>query len=893
MRRHRFVLWIALTLTFSGTLALAVEKNLPPWTDDSGLTINAYPHRFSPLRQSANLVARVYHQVDVPVGIKWTMTIRDQQSHLLRVFAGSNEFEPGEPIQLMSVWDGRDEAGAIVGDGVYRIETEIEMRARREAPFLRRNLMDEDNRPLERQSVIRQGFVGFVEVHAFLGPLSVAPHSQTPHDPGVPYNFYFGTLHTQTSYSDGGHPNDATCASSTTHAAGDFDPPQAYNYARNTAHLDYMAVTDHNHFFNDACVGCSAAQVIQRYHTGLNAAAAATVDGSFVAIFGMEWGYIGNSSFPNEGHVNLYETPKLFGWEPSGCTLGSNCYYEVFTDQAGASYPAMYTKALANPSGWGAFGQWNHPSNDAGLDFNQMQYTTDGDDLIHTIAVISGPATDSSTATTDTGYRYSGDNKASYSIYATIDMYNRALGAGYHLAPTADSDVHCSNYGTSTRDRTVILASTLTKASIFDAIHNRRMYATSNVNTQLVYTMLNGASTYYMGAGGVRTSGPVATSGAITLHTSVWDPDGTAVTSIKIKEPVPNNTDGSATVIATGTASPFDTTFTPGAGKHCYYVYVTMATGDELWSSPIWINQGATPDTTPPTTSITAPANGATVSGTTVVTASASDDVGVSRVEFYLDSALAATDTTSPYQWSWDTNTAANGAHTLTSKAYDAANNIGTSAAVSVTVNNVSDFSLSATPASVTVAPGATASYTVTIARSGGFAGVVTFSISGLPAGATGTFNPNPSSTNSSALTVTTSTTTPAGSYPLTITGVGGSLTHTASVTLVVQAGNFTLAITPTSRTVQSNGGSTTYTVNVTRTSFTSSISFSVTGLPTGATGSFSPNPATANSTTLTVTVPASSPAGTYTLTVTGTAGGLSRTATTTLVKSTSCNGNC
>jgi beta-lactamase superfamily II metal-dependent hydrolase len=93
-------------------------------------------------------------------------------------------------------------------------------------------------------------------------------------------------------------------------------------------------------------------------------------------------------------------------------------------------------------------------------------------------------------------------------------------------------------------------------------------------------------------------------------------------------------------------------------------------------------------DTIPPTTSITAPLNGATVSGTTSVTASASDNVGVTKVEFYLDGALKSTDTTSPYSWSWDTTTATNGAHSLTSKAYDAALNVGTSTAVNVTVSN-------------------------------------------------------------------------------------------------------------------------------------------------------------------------------------------------------------
>jgi len=93
-------------------------------------------------------------------------------------------------------------------------------------------------------------------------------------------------------------------------------------------------------------------------------------------------------------------------------------------------------------------------------------------------------------------------------------------------------------------------------------------------------------------------------------------------------------------------------------------------------------------DITPPVTSITAPLNGATVSGTTSVTASATDNVGVTKVEFYLDGSLKSTDTTSPYSWSWDTTTTTNGSHSLTSKAYDAALNVGTSTTVNVTVSN-------------------------------------------------------------------------------------------------------------------------------------------------------------------------------------------------------------
>jgi hypothetical protein len=93
-------------------------------------------------------------------------------------------------------------------------------------------------------------------------------------------------------------------------------------------------------------------------------------------------------------------------------------------------------------------------------------------------------------------------------------------------------------------------------------------------------------------------------------------------------------------------------------------------------------------DQTPPTTAITSPADGATVSGTVTVNAGASDDVGVAKVEFYVDGALKGTDTTAPYQFAWNTVSVANGSHALQSKAYDAVNNVGASPPITVTVNN-------------------------------------------------------------------------------------------------------------------------------------------------------------------------------------------------------------
>jgi subtilisin family serine protease len=98
---------------------------------------------------------------------------------------------------------------------------------------------------------------------------------------------------------------------------------------------------------------------------------------------------------------------------------------------------------------------------------------------------------------------------------------------------------------------------------------------------------------------------------------------------------------------------------------------------------------GGTPgDTTPPSTSITSPAGGATLSGTATISANASDNVGVSRVDFYAGATLLGSDTSSPYSFDWNTTAVTNGSYSLTTRAFDAAGNSATSGAVSVTVSN-------------------------------------------------------------------------------------------------------------------------------------------------------------------------------------------------------------
>ncbi|NOK20015.1 M20/M25/M40 family metallo-hydrolase [Corallococcus carmarthensis] len=99
---------------------------------------------------------------------------------------------------------------------------------------------------------------------------------------------------------------------------------------------------------------------------------------------------------------------------------------------------------------------------------------------------------------------------------------------------------------------------------------------------------------------------------------------------------------------------------------------------------------GQPSDTTAPTVALTAPASGATVNGTTSITATASDNVGISKVEFLVDGAVKGTVFSSPYSYAWDSRTVANGSHTVTAKAHDSAGNNTTATARTVTVANVS-----------------------------------------------------------------------------------------------------------------------------------------------------------------------------------------------------------
>jgi len=222
-----------------------------------------------------------------------------------------------------------------------------------------------------------------------------------------------------------------------------------------------------------------------------------------------------------------------------------------------------------------------------------------------------------------------------------------------------------------------------------------------------------------------------------------------------------------------------------------------------------------------------------------------------------------------------------------TNVGWDFATGIGTINAANL-VNNwppsapQPDFTLSASPTTVTILQGSLGSTTIAINPANGFNGSVTLSASGVPSGVTATLGTNPA-TSSSSLTLTASGSATTGTFTVTVTGTSGSLSSKTTVTLTVNpAGDYALSVSPSSLSV-AQGAQGTSAITVTpQNGFNGSVSLSATDLPSGLTAAFNPV-STANTSALTVTASSTATLGTFTVTIAGKSGALSHSATVSL----------
>jgi hypothetical protein len=580
--------------------------------------------------------------------VSWALEIVDPKGNVVERWTGVEQLKD-KPVSVNVDWAGRNRRNALP-DGIYKA------RLRAMSEDTQRGIASGADAVLRRLAAAK-GEVEEQEWEIAIGQQQAkaeapATMSIAAAPASLPYTVYFGNLHSQTNHSDGGGEL-SSCVGAQNPQSGAYSPTDAFNFAKSRG-LDFLMASEHNHMYDGSDstnTSADPATAKALYQSGLSMAAsfnAANPD--FLAIYGMEWGVISNG-----GHMNIFNSNELLGWE-------SNSSGQLIADTytAKSDYASLYT--LMKQRGW--LGQFNHPSTSGQFIVNgvALGYTADGDEAMALCEVMNTSAFSTNTTETETSRsNYEGACK-------------KALEAGYHVAFSTDQDNHCANWGASYTNRTGVLipsGTALSTAAFMDAIRARRVFATMDKTSQLVLT----ANGHMMGE-------RFSNTGTLNLVANFSSSSGKTVSTSEFYEGVPGR-NGTVTLLA----SSANTTITPSDGAHFYYAKVTQSDGNILWSAPVWVTQGAGGggDTTAPTVS----ASSSGSSGTITFTADASDNVGVTKVEFYVDGVLKGTDTASPWTYAFNSSGVANGTHSLTAKAYDAAGNSATSAAVNFSVNNV------------------------------------------------------------------------------------------------------------------------------------------------------------------------------------------------------------
>lgn len=607
---------------------------------------------------------------DFPAGIyptmsTWQLDVVSPQGKVVQRWLGETPLVDGLGNYRLN-WNGRDSKGGVLKAGFYTLRlravpsvmledeknlTRLE-RAKRSFALGRDELV-------EQRYDVRIGNIASPKMSAFTG----LPHGLKARGKSMlgiksigastlPYTIYYGNLHSQTNHSDGGTPV-ASCGGAESPQAGTYGPTDAYTMMQTQAGGDFLLTSEHNHMYDGSTgtnTAASPATANNLFASGLSAANAYnTGHPDFLALYGNEWGVISNG-----GHLNIINPDALSSWEynAGGQLIGS-----VATIKS--DYGNLYS--VMKQRGW--IGQFNHPSSSQfAIGGTGMAYDANGADVMVLAEVLNSSAFSTNTTETET----------SRSTYTSA--WNTLLERGYKVAPATNQDNHCANWGLSFRNRTGVLLSngvTLNQANFLDALKARRTFASEDKNAQLVLT-----------ANGLVMGQTISNSGSLILTANYASTVGGTASRVQFFEGVPGR-NGTVTQLFEGAGS---TTITPSTGAHFYYSVVTEADGDRLWSAPVWVNQGAgSGDTTAPTVSASETGS----SGTISLSVSASDNVGVTNVEFYVDGALKGSDASSPYSLALNSTSLTNGSHNLTAKAFDAAGNSTTSTAFAFSVNNV------------------------------------------------------------------------------------------------------------------------------------------------------------------------------------------------------------
>ncbi len=343
------------------------------------------------------------------------------------------------------------------------------------------------------------------------------------------YNTYFGQLHSHTNNSDG---------------IGTVE--EAFDYASKINDLDFLAVTDHSNSLETTAGTASLedGSSSAKWLYGKKSAQEITNkkiqkgDHTFLGIYGYEMTWSNGI-----GHINTFNT--------NGFENRNTAKYK--TANALSTY---YSRLVENPD---SISQFNHPGTTFG-DFNDFaNYSPQIDNIINMVEVGNGEGPIRSS-----GY------------FPSYEYYTRALDKGWHVAPTNNQDNHKGKWGDANTARSVILADSLTEDSVYDAMRNRRIYATEDKNLKIAYKLNDEVM------GSILESKP----DDVNINVNISDPDKEPIGKVEV---IVNG--GKVAATKSVASSEQEVTFQLPADYSYYYIRVTQPDHDIAVTAPVWVGE--------------------------------------------------------------------------------------------------------------------------------------------------------------------------------------------------------------------------------------------------------------------------------------------------------------
>lgn len=357
---------------------------------------------------------------------------------------------------------------------------------------------------------------------------------------------YFGQLHSHTGeYSDG---------SGTLDEALDYvkDIPENDN-------VDFVAFTDHSNYFDSTSAPNPAEALYDKskmtsesankwaaYNNAIDDFNASSPDRIALAGYEMTW-----SGGP--GHINTFNTPGIVSRNNKTLNdktgdAGLQAYYQLLIEAGNNSVQSI--------------NQLNHPGTTFGNFSDFAYYTPMLDNYVQLVEVGNGEG-----------------QVGAGGYYPSYEQYIMALDKGWHVAPTNNQDNHKGSWGNANDARNVIYADSLTEDGLFDAIRERRLYATEDKNLEISYTLDGHMMGSQLGTEDVGEN--------VDIAVTVYDPDyNDAISKVEVVvnsgrvaytwDSIPASGELSATI-------PADYSY--------YFIRVTQADGNLAVTAPVWVGE--------------------------------------------------------------------------------------------------------------------------------------------------------------------------------------------------------------------------------------------------------------------------------------------------------------